>query len=140
VTYEEWTLEKKFTFEASHQLVHHDGKCARCHGHSWVGYIVITGSELQKAGPKQGMLVDFSTLSQAVKPMVDEYLDHWHLNDTLQTDSPTSEMIARWVWEYVHNVLFGKELKFRAPFSLAVSIEETCTSRCTYTRAVDDKE
>ena len=48
-------LEKEFSFEASHQLPLHDGKCARLHGHSWKGRIIIEGEELATTGPKSGM-------------------------------------------------------------------------------------
>lgn len=51
-------LEKTFRFEASHQLPKHDGKCARLHGHSWVGRVVIEGPDLIGDGAKAGMLQD----------------------------------------------------------------------------------
>lgn len=118
-----FTLQKTVRFEASHQLLYHDGKCARLHGHSWKATLVVQGAHLQGAGPKQGMLVDYSDLSVAVKPLVDDFLDHHHLNDTLQTDSPTSEFIARWLYE---------KLKPAVPLLTAVVVEETCTSSCRY--------
>lgn len=116
-------LEKEFRFEASHRLPAHDGKCRRLHGHSWVGRLIVEGDLLAAGGPKAGMLVDYGDLSAAVKPLVEEYLDHHHLNETLGLENPTSEEIARWVYEKVKPLL---------PPLTEVVIEETCTSKCTY--------
>lgn len=135
---ETWTLQKEFRFEASHQLPNHDGKCARLHGHSWVGRIEVSGNRLHTDGPKAGMLLDFGDISAALKPLLDAFLDHHHLNETTGLHNPTSEAIARWIYERLEAVL---------PVT-AVHIEETCTSRCAYrkighieileTRSVDD--
>jgi 6-pyruvoyltetrahydropterin/6-carboxytetrahydropterin synthase len=116
-------LRKKFTFEASHRLPQHDGKCQRLHGHSWVGELLCEDTELVTTGPKAGMLVDFGDLSAAVKPLVEKYLDHWHLNDTTGLDNPTSEELARWIYN---------KLKPDLPWLVAVTIQETCTSSCEY--------
>ncbi len=129
---ERWTLEKEFRFEASHQLTHHDGKCARLHGHSWVGRIAVSGNVLKASGPKRGMLWDYADLSAVMKPIVEQYLDHWHLNETLMHDSPTSEIIASWLWSRVTFDLLGLGMPPEMVKSLTVTIEETCTSRCTH--------
>jgi 6-pyruvoyltetrahydropterin/6-carboxytetrahydropterin synthase len=119
-----WTLRKKFTFEAAHFLPDHDGKCQRMHGHSWVGWAVLEGETLQLRGPKAGMLVDYGDVSVVLKPMVDTYLDHYLLNDSLPgLKNPTSENVAKWVF----NFLSPKLALLRA-----VEIEETCTSACIY--------
>jgi 6-pyruvoyltetrahydropterin/6-carboxytetrahydropterin synthase len=118
-----WTLEKEFRFEASHQLPEHDGKCSRLHGHSWRGRLVCQGDRLQESGPKEGMLVDFSEMGALIKPIVEEKLDHWHLNESLGMRSPTSEAIAKWIFDQV---------KPKLPSLVAVMIEETCTSKCWY--------
>jgi len=118
-----FTLKKRFTFEAAHHLPHHDGKCRRLHGHSWVGWVEVKGTELQMSGPQAGMVLDFDCLSNMVKPMVERYLDHYCLNDSLELESPTSEAIAHWVFRH---------LQERGLSLSAVTIEETCTSVCTY--------
>lgn len=116
-------LEKTFRFEASHQLPKHDGKCARLHGHSWVGRVVIEGPDLIGDGAKAGMLQDYGDLSAVVKPLVDGYLDHWHLNDSTGLENPTSEELARWIFH---------KLKASLPLLTEVQIEETCTSKAIY--------
>jgi 6-pyruvoyltetrahydropterin/6-carboxytetrahydropterin synthase len=118
-----YRLEKSFRFEAAHKLPHHDGKCARLHGHSWVGRVVVQGRTLWQTGPKQGMVTDYGELSEVIKPLVENYLDHWYLNESTGLENPTSEELARWVYD---------KLKPSIDNLVAVVIEETCTSRCEY--------
>lgn len=123
-------LRKQFRFEASHQLSQHDGKCRRLHGHSWVMYVEVRSETLIEEGPKDGMVIDYADLKRVVKPLVDDYLDHYHLNDTLEMDQPTSERIAKWVWDRLAKVMCSSSAE--AVGFLAVEIEETCTSWCRY--------
>lgn len=118
-----WKLTKTFRFEAAHRLPHHQGKCQRLHGHSWVGHLVVEGHGLQTDGPSTGMLVDFSSLKSPIQPLLDDYLDHHYLNETTAMEDPTSEMLARWIFDAV---------KPAVPLLAAVIIEETCTSSCEY--------
>ncbi len=119
-----FTLKKTFKFEAAHVLIHHDGKCARPHGHSYECTLTFKGWTLQKDGPKQNMLIDFQDISAVVKPMINNYFDHYDLNKTLAHDSPTSEFIAKWIFDY----LFPK-----LPLLTAVKLKETASSSVTYT-------
>ncbi len=118
-----FVLNKEFRFEASHQLIGHDGKCARLHGHSWILTVEVWGNELVEVGPKAEMLVDYGHIKAVVEPMIEQSLDHWHLNDTLQTSRPTSEFIARWAFDHI---------KLALPQLRAVTISETCTTACRY--------
>lgn len=118
-----WKLEKEFRFEASHQLPHHEGKCRRLHGHSWVGRLVCEGNELKTTGPDRGMLVDFYDMKKAIQPLLEEYLDHWHLNDSLKLENPTTEEVARWIFD---------RAKPKLPSLASIILEETCTARCEY--------
>lgn len=116
-------LQKTFKFEASHQLVHHDGKCRRLHGHSYTLGIELAGEALQKNGPGANMLCDFGQVSKAVKPLLESHLDHYHLNESLDTDSPTAEFIAQWVYE---------RLEKKLPYLEAVMIKETASCAAVY--------
>lgn len=121
-----WTLAKKFTFEAAHQLPHHEGKCRRLHGHSWVGYVYVAGDSLIESGSQSGMVIDYGEIKAKLQPLVKDYLDHYYLNETTQMENPTSEAIAQWIY---------KKLKPSLPGLIAVRIDETCTSRCIYTES-----
>jgi 6-pyruvoyltetrahydropterin/6-carboxytetrahydropterin synthase len=125
-----WEIYKEFRFEAAHRLPHHDGKCRRLHGHSWVGRVYVAGDTLMPEGPKQGMLIDFSDISAYVAPIVQQYLDHYYLNETLPLESPTSEAIARWLYEQLAAA--------GLPGLTAVEIRETCTSGCVYRQPLEE--
>ncbi|MGK7918690.1 MAG: 6-carboxytetrahydropterin synthase QueD [Trichodesmium sp.] len=126
---ETWIIGKEFRFEASHQLPNHDGKCARLHGHSWRGVIYISGNKLVNSGAKQGMVMDFGDIKKYLKPLLDDYLDHYHLNETTGLLNPTSEAIAKWIYE---------QLEDKIPGLVAIRIDETCTSQCIYSKGKID--
>ncbi|GJQ15496.1 hypothetical protein GpartN1_g7287.t1 [Galdieria partita] len=116
-------LEKSFSFEAMHYLTYHDGKCSRPHGHSYQVTVQLSGKELETTGPKKNMLTDFSGVALVCQNLKEKYLDHYCLNETLETDSPTSEFIAKWIYE---------QLKPQLPLLSAVIVSETHTTRVTY--------
>ena len=122
-----WEITKEFEFEAAHQLVQHDGACQRRHGHSYRGRVVVQGNSLHETGPKSGMVLDYGDISRVVKKMVAEYLDHQDLNETLETDCATAEVISQWCYNYIL-------LTEKVPGLVAVEISETRTSNCRYSR------
>lgn len=123
-----WMLAKEFTFEAAHRLPCHDGKCQRLHGHSWKGIVWIKGSALNSVGPKQGMVTDYSDIKKPMKKLLDDFLDHYYLNDSLKMENPTSENVAKWIYE---------QLRTELPSLVAVQINETCSSKCIYYPEID---
>jgi len=118
-----WKLEKDFRFEASHVLPSHDGKCKRLHGHSWRGQLICESATIETKGPKAGMVIDYGDMDAAIDPLLENYLDHYHLNDTTGILNPSTEEIARWIYDKV---------KPKLPQLTAVVMEETCNSRCEY--------
>jgi len=74
------SITKRFTFEASHRLPNHDGKCSRNHGHSYKLFITVDGEVLQdETHPKDGMIMDFGDLSAIVDREVVSKWDHHFL-------------------------------------------------------------
>lgn len=67
-------VSKTFTFDAGHQLIGHKGKCANVHGHTYKVEIGVLG-EPDDGGSSEGMIIDFSDLKEAVKPVIDA-MDH----------------------------------------------------------------
>ena len=110
---------REFTFEAAHRLpqVPEGHKCARLHGHSYRVEIHLRGD----VDPVAGWVTDFGDIKAAFQPLRDQ-LDHYYLNDVPGLENPTSEVLARWIWQRLADVL---------PLS-AVVIRETCTSGCVY--------
>ena len=107
---------KEFTFEAAHRLprVPPDHKCSRLHGHSWRGAIYVQGP----VDPHHGWIMDFAEIKQKFQPIYD-LLDHHYLNDVPGLENPTSEVVARWIWQ---------RLKPSLPELAKVIVHETCTS------------
>lgn len=118
-----WRISKDFTFEAAHVLPRHDGKCARLHGHSLKRTVEVANDRLETQGPKTGMVMDFGDINAAVAPLLESKLDHYFLNDSLEIANPTSENVARWVFD---------RLLPKLPLLRSVTINETCTSACRY--------
>ncbi|MDG4773873.1 6-carboxytetrahydropterin synthase QueD [Solwaraspora sp. WMMD792] len=110
---------REFTFEAAHRLPHvpEGHKCARLHGHSYRVTVHVSG----QVGAQTGWVIDFGDLKQAFAP-VREQLDHRYLNEIAGLENPTSEVLARWIWQ---------RLVGQLPLS-AVTVRETCTSGCVY--------
>lgn len=68
---------KMFTFDAAHQLVGHNGKCANVHGHTYKLEVVLKGKTVKEAGVSdEGFLMDFSDLKKIVKERIIDPLDH----------------------------------------------------------------
>ncbi len=123
---DEWLISKEFRFEAAHKLPHHDGKCQRLHGHSWIGRVYIKGNKLHETGTKQGMIIDYGDIKTYLKPLLENYLDHHYLNETTGLLNPTSEAIAKWIFERLEEQ--------GLPGLYSVEIRETCTSSAIYTK------
>ena len=111
---------KEFTFESAHRLpqVPEGHKCARLHGHSFRVSIHVAGP----VDPALGWVLDFADIKAAFKPYYDQ-LDHNYLNEIPGLENPTSEVLARWIWERVAPALPGLS---------QVVVRETCTSGCVY--------
>ena len=111
---------KEFTIEAAHWLprVPEGHKCRRLHGHSFRIEVHAAGP----VDPELGWVVDFAELKAAFRP-VEDALDHRCLNEVSGLDNPTSENLARWIWERMQLLL---------PALSKVVVRETCTSGCVY--------
>jgi len=114
-------LSKTFGFEAAHDLPRFpDGhKCRRLHGHSFRFDVIVEGD----VDPHTGIVIDYGDIKIVVDPIVKQ-LDHYYLNDIPGLSNPTSEMIAKWLWDCIHPKL---------PLLCMIIVYETCTSRCEYT-------
>ncbi len=113
-------LVHEFRFEAAHKLprVPEGHKCARLHGHSFKVEVAIAGA----VDPNTGWFIDYSDLHDAWKPLHD-VLDHHYLNDVPGLDNPTSEVLARWIWDKLVTAIRGLD---------QVTVFETCDARCEF--------
>jgi 6-pyruvoyltetrahydropterin/6-carboxytetrahydropterin synthase len=113
-------LFKEFTFEAAHQLPNlpSEHKCSRLHGHSFRVMVHVEGP----VDEHLGWVMDFADIKAAFKPL-EEQLDHHFLNEIEGLKNPTSEVLAKWIWDH---------LKLDLDQLTAVTVRETCTAGCTY--------
>lgn len=113
-------LIKEFRFEAAHLLpkVPKGHKCARLHGHSFKIDVAIAGT----VDPETGWFIDYDVVDGAWRPLYD-VLDHHYLNEIPGLENPTSEHLARWLWERLLPVL---------PSLARITVHETCDARCEY--------
>lgn len=113
-------LIKQFGFESAHRLpnVPEGHKCARLHGHSYRITVEVSG----EVDEQMGWLIDYGDITAAFEPLR-QALDHRYLNEIEGLENPTSEVLARWIWE---------RLKPTLPLLSAITVHETCTSACVY--------
>jgi 6-pyruvoyltetrahydropterin/6-carboxytetrahydropterin synthase len=111
---------REFSFEAAHRLPHvpPEHKCARLHGHSFHVTVHVAGA----VDPKLGWVVDFADVRGAMEPLLDR-LDHRYLNEVEGLENPTSENLARWIWQRLGPSVAGLA---------AITVKETCTTGCVY--------
>jgi len=113
-------IVKTFRFEAAHSLdrapVGH--KCRQLHGHSYRVDVHVTG----EADPEVGWVMDFGEIVRAAEPVLRQ-LDHHTLNEVPGLENPTSERLAKFLWDRLRPALSGLS---------AVTVWESDTSRCVY--------
>jgi 6-pyruvoyltetrahydropterin/6-carboxytetrahydropterin synthase len=73
-------------------------------------------------GDTTGWVQDFGDLKCGFK-LLENALDHRYLNEVAGLENPTSEVLAKWIWD---------RLSGNLPLLAAVAVRETCTSGCVY--------
>jgi 6-pyruvoyltetrahydropterin/6-carboxytetrahydropterin synthase len=108
-----YTIAKKFTFSASHQLrfLPADHPCSRLHGHNYTVEIELASKSLDEVG----FVVDYRALDQ-FKKWLDDTFDHKHINDVVGFN-PTAENLAR--------AFHGTAASMFGPVVTAVRVQET---------------
>lgn len=113
-------LRRDYRFESARRLTGIDPghPCASIHGHSFRLRVKVVG-EVDAAA---GWVIDFGDLDRVVEPVVRE-LDHRLLNDVDGLGNPTSENLAKWIWDRIES---------RVPGLVSVRVSETEASSVTY--------
>ena len=110
-------ITREFTFEASHHLPGHKGKCRRPHGHSYRLQVSLRGPIIDAPGQSDdGMVMDLDDLKQivnttilehlsdstprdnAAQPIISGGMDHNDLN-ALTGIRTTAENLVHWIWD-----------------------------------------
>lgn len=110
-----FTIRKRFTFAAAHQLAHLPSghQCARLHGHNYVIWLELSSPAVDA----DGFVRDFGEL-KPFRNYLDSTLDHRFLNEILDFHT-TAENLAR----HLYSVASGMWAE-----TIAVAVEETETS------------
>jgi 6-pyruvoyltetrahydropterin/6-carboxytetrahydropterin synthase len=113
-------LHREYRFEAAHRLprLPAEHKCHRLHGHSFRFEVMLVG----EVDERTGFLIDFGDVDAIVEP-VRQRLDHYYLNEIEGLENPTSEILARWLWQV---------LRPKLPMLTSVTVAETCDAKCVY--------
>ncbi|MEG1636120.1 MAG: 6-carboxytetrahydropterin synthase [Cellulosilyticaceae bacterium] len=91
------TATKEFKWDMAHMLSGHKGLCRNLHGHTYK--MEVTACRLNglvntiEESPENGMVVDFKGLSEIVKSLIVEPLDHATMVDVNSTDLFEQELI-----------------------------------------------
>jgi len=92
--------------------------CASMHGHSFKIILTLLGD----LDPKLGWVMDYHEISMVMAPLL-ILLDHKILNEVPGLENPTSELLAKWIYDRV---------LIPIPILKYVTVMETSTTECTY--------
>lgn len=85
-------------FSSAHFLRDYRGKCAEMHGHNWKVEVSFRTPQVSA----NGIAIDFYDMGAVLDGLI-ERLDHGVINNAPPFDriSPTSENLARWLYEEI---------------------------------------
>ncbi|MFO7811869.1 MAG: 6-carboxytetrahydropterin synthase QueD [Pelovirga sp.] len=115
------------SFAAAHNLLHYQGDCENLHGHNWKVEVTVSAEDLDKSG----LGIDFKILKKHTREVMN-YLDHKYLNDldAFKDISPSSEQIARFIFEQIEKSLQAYEVIVQK-----VTVWESDNAYAAYTRS-----
>ena len=88
---------RTFRIHASRFLPKLDDKhiCKKMHGHTFNITISCEG----QINNKDGFVIDFFDIDEIFKKYIHNKIDHKVLNDVKGLENPTSEYLAKWIWD-----------------------------------------
>jgi len=116
----------KSEFSAAHKVRFHKGEEESLHGHNWMVEARISGKKLNV----NGMVLDFMPTRELLKNTLAE-LDHRNLNElpVLGSENPTTERIARFIFEKIEKVIASKTTKL-----VSITLWETHSCAVIYSK------
>ena len=143
-----YNIRVRHHFETAHRLSHSDApkKCQSIHGHSWQVTVVIESSQLDE----RGMIVEYNDFKGPWEQMLREELCH-HLvvkrDDPIAQaiiavqpdarilqldDQPTTECLARWLYERASTLLAGIERRAAEARVGRIELRETSVNAASF--------
>lgn len=113
-------LKQHFQIESARYLPHLDSShpCSRMHGHSFKIILTLKGP----LHPQLGWVMDYNDITNIMKPILQK-IDHRVLNEVPGLENPTSELLAKWIYDQVIKQL---------PLLTEVNVSETPLTECIY--------
>ncbi len=113
-------LKQHFQIESARFLPNlpKEHPCSRMHGHSFKIILSFKGD----VDPKIGWLIDYHEIAKIIEPILKE-LDHRVLNEVAGLENPTSENLAKWLYEKIIN---------KISLLKSVNVSETPFTECIY--------
>lgn len=113
-------LRQHFYVEAARFLPYlpKEHPCSRMHGHSFKITLSFSGD----LDPKIGWVVDYHEVTRLVRPILDK-IDHKILNEVDGLQNPTSELLAKWLFDQIKTIL---------PRLTSINVSETRDTECIY--------
>ena len=96
-----------------------DHPCSKMHGHTFFVKVLLSG----KLKPENDFVIDFFDLDKLFDKHIFKILDHSVLNEIDGLSSPTTENIAKWVYNRLKGVL---------PILVSVTVTEGEDYGCIY--------
>ncbi len=114
-------IERDYTVEAARRLprLPAEHPCHRLHGHRFTVTLAIEGDN----DNEQQWVADYYDVDAAYEVGVGSLIDHNYLNDVAGLENPTTEVLARWVFERLEPAL---------PGLVEVIVAEEGDTRCAY--------
>ena len=112
-------IERDYTVEAARRLprLPAEHPCPRLHGHRFTVTLAIEGD----TDNEQQWVADYYDVDAAYEVGVGSLIDHNYLNDVAGLENPTTEVLARWVFE---------QLAEQLPGLVEVTVAEEGDTRC----------
>jgi 6-pyruvoyltetrahydropterin/6-carboxytetrahydropterin synthase len=113
-------LKQHFQIESARFLpkLEKSHPCSRMHGHSFKIILSLVGG----LDPVVGWVIDYNEIQERMKPILDQ-IDHRVLNEVPGLENPTSEHLAKWLYDKTRAVL---------PTLTRVTVAETPATECSY--------
>ncbi len=92
--------------------------CSRMHGHSFKIILTLVGPLDEKVG----WVMDYNEISFAMRPLLNQ-IDHRVLNEVAGLENPTSELLAKWIYD---------QMKTKITILKDVTVAETPATECRY--------
>lgn len=117
---QQFELRQSFRIESARFLPHlpEEHPCRRLHGHSFEIHLRLIGP----LDAKVGWVQDYHEIAKVMAPLLAK-LDHRTLNEVKGLENPTSEHLAKWIYEHAKKDLLMLKQVF---------VKETPNTECRY--------